>query len=158
MTKHSWIKRSVFAVIGGLVLAGAMGQGCPSFGLFGPAPVTVELVNVTSNPVDPLLWADPDLLFAPEDVAIDINFVAIGDPLAAGEVVTVTLDCVDAGTLLADGDLILGPGGATPSTNLLLLREGEHFICGDTVSFYYEIDQGGAFFVSVDVNDVYLAP
>lgn len=160
MTRRSWFKRISFLLVGGFVLAGAMGQGCPGggFGFPGGSPVTVELVNTTSNPVDAFLWADPGTLFAPEDVAIDPNFVDIGEPLASGELVTVTLDCLDAGTLLVDGDLLLGPTGATPSTNLLLLREGEHFFCGDVVSFYYEIDQGGAFFISADVNDVYLAP
>jgi hypothetical protein len=136
-----------------------MGQGCPSFGvpIIDP-PVTVELVNTTSNPVDAFFWSDPNTLFAIEDVALDINFIDIGEPLISGETVTVTLECIDAGTFLVDGDLLLGPSGATPSTNLLLLREGEHFFCGDIVSFYYEIDAGGAFFISADVNDVYIAP
>jgi hypothetical protein len=48
--------------------------------------------------------------------------------------------------------------GAIESANLILLREGEHFFCGDIVSFYYEIDAGGLFFISADVNDVNIAP
>jgi hypothetical protein len=122
-----------------------------------PGPVTVELVNLTSNPVDALLWADPDLWFAAEDVSIPQNFIDIGPPLVPGDVVTVTLDCLDAGTLLADGDLLV-VGGAITSANLILLREGEHFLCGDIVSFYYEIDGVGGFFISADVNDINIAP
>jgi hypothetical protein len=157
MTRKGWIKRIAFALVGGFVLAGVMGQGCPPFGPPVSPPVTIELVNLTSNPVDAFLWADPDLWFTPEDVSIPQNFIDIGPPLVPGDVVTVTLDCFDAGTLLADGDLLLGVG-AIESANLILLREGEHFFCGDIVSFYYEIDAGGLFFISADVNDVNIAP
>lgn len=123
-----------------------------------PAPVTVELVNATSNFVDPYFWSDPGTLFNPDDVSIPANFVDVGPSLEPGEVVTITLDCADAGTFLADGDLLLVPDGALASENLLLLNEGDHFFCGDIVSFYYEVDDVGGFFISVDVNDVYLAP
>lgn len=157
MTTHGWMKRIVFNLLGGIVLVGVMGQGCPPPGP-SDAPVTIELINLTGNPVDPFLWADPNLLFTPEEVAIPANFVDVGPPLAVGELVTVTLDCFDAGTLLADGDLLLPDGGAIPSSNLILLREGEHFFCGDIVSFYYEIDGVGGFFISADVNDVNIAP
>lgn len=111
MTTHGWMKRIVFGLLGGIVLVGVMGQGCPPPGP-SDAPVTIELINLTGNPVDPFLWADPNLLFTPEEVAIPANFVDVGPPLAVGELVTVTLDCFDAGTLLADGDLLLPDGGA----------------------------------------------
>lgn len=123
-----------------------------------PPPVTVELTNSTSNLVDAFFWSDPGTLFDPDLVAIPANFVDIGPPLEPLETVTVTLECADAGTFLADGDLLLVPSGVLPSENLLLLNEGEHFLCGDIVSFYYEVDGLGGFFISVDVNDVYLAP
>lgn len=124
-----------------------------------PAPVTVELVNTTSNFVDAFFWSDPGTLGVPELVAIPDNFIDVGEPLAPGEVVTLTLDCVDAGTFLIDGDLLLEPtGNPLPSENLLLLNEGLHFLCGDLVSFYYEVDGAGGFFISADVNDVNIAP
>ncbi|MBI4579542.1 MAG: hypothetical protein HY718_07570 [Planctomycetes bacterium] len=160
MPRLQWFRRIGFAILGGFVLAGSMGQGC-SFGLPDPGfgdPVTVELINVTSNPVDAFLWSDPGTQFFPEDVLRPENFVDVGEPLAPRDIVTVVLDCRDAGTLLADGDLLLVPEGAQPSANILLLREGEHFFCGDLVSFYYEVDGAGGFFTSVDVNGVYLAP
>lgn len=156
MSKAGWIKRALLVATGGLVLAGIMAQGCPGPTPIGD-PVTIELINITANPVDAFLWADPGTLFLPEEVAIPPNFVDIGEPLASGEVVTITLDCIDAGTLLADGDLLVGPT-AVPSTNLILLNEGDHFFCGDIVSFYYEIAEGGEFFISADVNDVNIAP
>jgi hypothetical protein len=122
------------------------------------APVTVELVNATSNPVDAFFWSDPGTVDDPALVAIPANFIDVGEPLAPGEVVTLTLDCADAGTFLADADLLLVPDGAMPSANLLLLNEGFHFYCGDIVSFYYEVDGAGGFFISADVNDVNIAP
>ncbi len=159
MYKRGRIRQVIVLLAGGTVLAGVMGQGC-----FGPPPgpggqpVTIELTNITADPVDAFLWADPGTLFTPEDVAIDANFIDVGEPLVPGEVVTVTLDCVDAGTLLVDGDVVVLPA-PVPSSNLLLLREGEHFFCGDIVSFFYEIDPAtGTFFISADVNDVNIAP
>ena len=83
MRKHGCIRRITFALLGGLVLMGVMGQGCPPFTPVTP-PVTIELTNLTGNPVDAFLWADPELFFAPEDVSIPINFVDIGPPLAVG--------------------------------------------------------------------------
>ncbi|HOA74744.1 MAG TPA: hypothetical protein PL151_08825 [Phycisphaerae bacterium] len=123
-----------------------------------PAPVTVELVNATSNLVDAFFWSDPGTLSDPALVAVPVNFVDVGEPLAPGEVVTLTLDCADAGTFLVDGDLLLVPAGTLPSANLILLNEGFHFYCGDIVSFYYEVDGAGGFFISADVNDVTIAP
>jgi hypothetical protein len=123
-----------------------------------PLPVTVELVNSTSNFVDAFFWSDPGTLFIPEEVAISENFVDVGPALAPGDVVTITLECVDAGTFLADADLLLEPVGVLASENLLLLNEGTHFLCGDIVSFYYEVDLDGVFFISADVNDVTIAP
>ncbi len=118
-------------------------------------PVTVELRNTTSNDVDAFLWADPDLLSDPVDVAIPANLIDVGEPLIPDETATVILDCIDAGTLLADGDLLLEPAGdPLASENLVLVRDGEHYVCGDIVSFYYEVDGGGGFFITVDVNDV----
>lgn len=156
MTRKRLPQRIALVLVGGLVLAGAMGQGCPSF-TPGLSPVTVELINATADPVDAFLWADPELWFAFEDVAIDINFIDVGPSLVPGDIVTVTLDCEEAGTLLVDGDILV-PGGEIPSSNLILLREGEHFFCGDIVSFYYEVDATGLFFISADVNDVTIAP
>jgi len=123
-----------------------------------PPPVTVELVNATSNSVDAFLWSDPGTLFDPAFVTIPANFIDVGPPLLPGEVVTVTLDCADAGTLLADADMLLVPTGVLPSMNLILLNEGTHFLCGDLVSFYYEVDGLGGFFISADVNDINIAP
>lgn len=123
-----------------------------------PPPVTVELVNDTSNFVDAFFWSDPGTVFDPDAVAIPANFIDVGPPLAPGELVTITLECVDAGTFLADADLLLEPAGALPSENLVLLNEGTHFLCGDIVSFYYEVDGAGIFFISADVNDFTIAP
>lgn len=116
-------------------------------------PVAVELTDTTSNDVAPYLWADPGTLFTAEEVAIAANAIDIGDPLAPNERATVILECADAGTLLADGDLLTEPDG-TPlaSDNLVLIREGEHYLCGDTVSFYYEVDGVGGFFITLDIN------
>jgi hypothetical protein len=157
MQNLGWVRHSLLVAAGGLVLAGLMGQGCPS-PVPGPdnsgPPVTVELIDLTSNPVDPFLWADPGTLFTPEEVMIPANFIDVGDPLNSGDIVTVTLDCIDAGTLLTDADLLLAPSGTLPSANLILVREGEHYSCGDTVSFYFEVDASGNFFTTVDVNGV----
>jgi hypothetical protein len=85
---------------------------------------------------------------------------SLGPPLNPGtadtlpETVTVSIECRDAGTLVVDGNLILIPTGSEQSANILLLQEGRDFLCGDTVSFYYEIDANDAFFTSVDVNGV----
>jgi hypothetical protein len=159
MCKRGRIKQAAFLLIGGVVLAGVMGQGCPP--VFpdsgGGDPVTVELINLTANPVDAFFWSDPGTLFTPEEVAIDINFIDVGGSLLPGDVVTITLDCFDAGTFLVDGDLLVNLA-AVPSANLILVREGEHFFCGDIVSFYYELDEFGTFFISADVNDVNIAP
>jgi hypothetical protein len=124
----------------------------------GPEPVVVELINFTGNEVDAFFWSDPGTLYDPLLVAIPDNFVDVGPPLLPGDVVTVTLECADAGTFLVDGDMLLSPFDVLPSGNLLLLNEGEHFFCGDIVSFYYEIDGAGGFFISADVNDVNIAP
>jgi hypothetical protein len=162
------MKRVLAIGMAALVLGGTMGGGCdivipvddddedviivpPPVVL---PPVTVELVNATSNPVTPFLWADPATLFFPEEVMIPENFIDIGPPLNAGDVATITLTCADAGTLLTDADLLLAPSGTLPSENLLLLNEGTHYLCGDVVSFYFEVDGAGGFFTTVDVNGV----
>lgn len=163
------IKRIFLALIASTVLAGTLGQGCPDAfpgprpgPIPGPGPidppVTVELINITNDPVDALLWADPGTVPVPEDVSIPVNFIDIGGLLLPGDVATVELECFDAGTLLADGDLLLPSGDAVLSDNLILLLEREDFFCGDLVSFYYEVDVGGIFFISADVNDVTIAP
>ncbi len=156
MRPWSRLRQWIFVLIGGLVLAGTMGQGCLG-GPFGDPPVTVELINTSGVEVDSFLWADPNLLSNPDDVAIPPNLVDVGGALLPEDLVTITLDCTIAGTLLADADF-LPPGVTIPSPNLILLREGEHFLCGDVISFYYEPDTGDGFFISADVNDVTIAP
>lgn len=165
--KHTWL-----VLISGAVLAGATGQGCPGFGggdgseLDGGGapvtfePVTVELINtLPANEVQPFFYSDPGTLDFAEDVMIPANLVDIGPPLAPLEGVSLTLACEDAGTFVMDADMYLAPTGQpAASSNILLLQEGVEFFCGDIVSFYYEVDAGGVFFTSVDVNDVYLAP
>lgn len=146
--------RGLFSPFSSVVLFILLG-GCP--GAVDNAPVTVELNNATDVPVDALLWSDPGTLTDPASVAVPANIIDTGGTLAPGDTVTVTLACIDAGTLLADGDF-LAPGATVPSPNIILLRESEHYFCGDTVSFFYETDGSGGFFISADVNGINIAP
>jgi hypothetical protein len=156
MLKTRRFESALFVLMGGLVLAGTMGQSC-FFPDTGPSTVDVELVNNTTVVVDPFLYADPDIITVPADVVIPANLVDIGGPLNPGEVATVTFDCFDAGTLLADADALL-PGGAIVSENIVILNQEDLFFCGDVVTFTFETDVGGAFFITADVNGVPVTP
>jgi hypothetical protein len=162
MNRRRLMKRIVLTLIGGMVLAGTMGQGC-LFPAPEPDPVTVELTNLTSNEVQPYLWADSAIIDDPK-VIMSTPVIDIGLPLAPGtpdfpaERATATFACADAGTIVVDGDLLLVPDGSLASENILLLQEGRDFNCGDVLSFYYNVDPEGKFFTSVYLNGEYLAP
>ena len=120
-----------------------------------PEVVTVELVNTTEWPVAPFLYTSYyNDIFLPEEIAFEENFVDIGEPLAPGEVVTLDLDCYDAGTLHADADLLLSPTEAVFSLTLPILRDNEHFVCGDLISFVFYDDPTVGFFTEAEVNGV----
>ena len=160
MSRPRPTKSVLVFVIGAVVLAGTMGQGCPGFGLPSAPPVIVELTNNTSQLVDPFLWADPATIDDPA-ILMATPPIPLGLPLnppPPPDVITVTFDCADAGTLVADGDLLLVPSGALASSNILLMQEGFDYFCGDIVTFIYEVDDLGDFFTTVYVNDQYLAP
>lgn len=162
MTRPRLAKKVLLSGAVALVLACTMGQSCVIIPI-GPQPVTVEMTNLTGNQVQALLWSDPGILSVPDDIMLTPPY-NLGPPLnpatatTPAETVTITISCADAGTLVADGNLILVPTGSIPSANILLLQEGRDFLCGDTVSFFYEVTTEGEFFTSVDVNGVYLAP
>lgn len=104
--------------------------------------VTVELVNNTGFLVDPGLFVSGELII-------------IDPPLDPGELLTLDIDCfledvleVDATLLLPDADLL--------AVNVPVLEEGISYLCGDIVTFFFEQDITGQFFVEVAVNDVLL--
>ncbi|MCL2330349.1 MAG: hypothetical protein FWC56_03505 [Phycisphaerae bacterium] len=159
------VKNVLLVVVTGALLAGTMGQGCaiiPPPPPPPPAPVTVELTNNTSMYVQPRVWTDPDWI---DDYRVFMGRdpINVGAPLAPpppNDVISMTFACADLGTLVVDGDLFLVPSGILKSSNILLLQEGEgkEYLCGDTISISYILDQQGNLWTTAFVNGVYLAP
>ena len=161
MNRRRLVRRAALVLVGGIVLVGTMGQGCV---ITFPATKTVdvELTDLTTTQVQAYIWSDPGTIDDPTQL-MTTPPIDIGPPLNPGtsavpaEVARLTFDCGDAGTLVADGDLLL-PTGSVPSSNILVVQQGRDFECGDTISFRYNTDGAGGFFTSVYVNDVLVAP
>lgn len=154
-----------FTLLTALVGLGSLGQSCPSFPF--PPPiggdpvldeVDVELINLTAFEVDPRLFVDPDdTIVDIDDLIREENFVDIGPPLEPDEVVTVTFDCLDIGSVVSDYALLLiSDSEAVESDNGPWLVGGENFLCGDVISFIYIDTPEDGFFTRVEVNGEFL--
>lgn len=167
MSKPDRILRIVIGVFAGFAFIGSLGTGCAGITLNGQGlpdfvsddnfvsddTVLIELVNITEFPVDPGLFVAED-----EDDLLDGDFldeeklVEIDPPVQPGEIVSVEIDCDEAGAIITDALLLVSDEEEVISDNAPLLLEDLDFVCGDIVSFIFAEDQDG-FFTAVEVND-----
>jgi len=149
--------RLVVSALSGLVLMGTTGSSC-NIPFLGPAigpsgTVDVELVNTTAYPVDPGLCVDPEELLLTGSVFRDENLVLVDPAVQPGEIVTLTFDCAEIGTVGTDFALLLvSPTEAVESDNAPAIRQDSDFVCGDVISFIFIDEVGGEFFTRVEVN------
>jgi hypothetical protein len=121
-----------------LILVSLIG-GCEGFdlgGLLGSSRVTVELDNPGQFPVEVVLYiADEQLI--PEALLTTI-----------GEKIEITVDpdsterfsrdCDELQALIIDEARVMIAGLPGPSDDTSVLRDGDNFGCGDTITFTFE--------------------
>ena len=111
--------------------------GCEALvGLLRPSETTVVLVNNSDFDVEVVLFYDDDqniLEALLTDVGQEMQIT-----LAAGEQSTFSRDCDDLqAIIIEDADLLL-IGQLGPEANTDVLRDGDDFGCGDTITFTFD--------------------
>ena len=123
--------------------------------------VLVLLDNRAGFPVDPGLFVHPDETIAFNDLVVEENFVLLGDPpeLQADELgadaAELEFACEDIGAITSYiAFLFLDEEGeeVAESIDSPDLRFGTDFVCGDEITFIYEVDEEGAFRTFVRIN------
>ena len=103
--------------------------------IIGPTLVTVRLVNTGDFPVEVELYYDDEQL-TPEVLLTEIG-QQLEFTVPAGETTTFSRSCDDLQALIIeDADLNI-IGGLGPETNTGVLRDGDDFNCGSTITFTF---------------------
>ncbi len=128
-----------WALIAGLLLPGA---GCDGVALdlsvtpSGGGIVTVTLVNDST-----LYDVDVTLFFHDDDDVFDLVLPTVGTEAAftllPGDEVSFTEECDDLQAIVIDNAELRPFFGDEASTESDILREGEHFECGDEIVFTF---------------------
>ena len=113
--------------------------GCDFIGqIISPQTTRVELVNAGSYPVEVELWYGDE-----QDVPRDI-LTALGEEINRtidpGDTYRFSRDCDDLqAVVIEDADLRI-IGGIGPEEDTDVIRDGEEFGCGDTITFTFRHD------------------
>ena len=73
----------------------------------------------------------------PEDVLTQVG-TEIQFTVAAGEIVTFSRDCDDLQVIIIDDADLRVVGGVGPEAQSDVLRDGDDFSCGDTITFTFD--------------------
>lgn len=123
--------------------------------------VLVLLDNRAGFPVDPGLFVYPDETISFSDLVAEGNYLPIGDPpeLQPDEsgvnAAALEFACEDIGAITSYiAFLFLGgeEDEVAESIDSPDLRQGTDFVCGDEITFIYEVDADGAFRTFVRIN------
>lgn len=159
MCNHSWPVRVLMALSGAVVTAGVLGGTCDGTMLSVPLDgavltyntLMVELVNTTAYPVAPRLFvAEDNDTF---DVDDDENRVYVAEPIPPGQTVGFNFPCGESGAIETDHSVQLGPWGEErESESDPIVRLGDDYDCGDTISFVF-VDEPGEDFDTIVAID-----
>ncbi len=115
----------------------AVNVGCDSLvGLLRPSETTIVLANDSDFDVEIVLFYDED------QNILEALLTEIGEEMTltigAGEQSTFSRDCDDLqGIIIDDADLLL-IGQLGPEVKTDVLRDGNEFGCGDTITFTFD--------------------
>jgi hypothetical protein len=128
------MKKTTTAV--GLLALLAMAPGCNALiNVLSPNRVTVRLINNSDFSVDGELYTD-DEQNIPRSLLIEFGDERTFD-LAPGTMQTFSMSCDDLQAIvIADADLRVATG-ISPETSSSVLRDGDDFRCGDTITFTF---------------------
>ncbi len=117
-----------------MISVGSTLAGC-GFALIGPSRTTVELVNNGAFQVD------VDLFYSDTQEILEILIKELGDELnislAPGATETFSRNCDDLQAIIVDDADLRIIGGAGVDTMSDILRDGDDFRCGDTITFTF---------------------
>jgi len=151
----------VVCLLAGMMLLLLTGARCVVVSDVPLETVLVLLDNRAGFPVDPGLFVHPDETIAFNDLIVEENFILIGDPpeLQADEIgadaAELEFACEDAGAITSYiAYLYLDEEGeeVAESIDSPDLRFGTDYVCGDEITFIYEVDDEGAFRTFVRIN------
>jgi hypothetical protein len=123
--------------------------------------VLVLLDNRAGFAVDPRVFAHPDEMISFNDLVADKNSIELFDPpeLQPDELganaAELLFHCEDARAITSYiAFLFLSEEGnqVAESNDSPDLRQGTDFVCGDEITFIYEVDENGAFRTFVHIN------
>ena len=120
----------------GVLSAVLVCAGCDFLLSLSPATTTVRLVNLSDFPVEVTIFID-DEQDLPEDLLTEVG-TEIQFTVAAGDTMTFSREC-DAFQVMIVGDADLRiVGGIGPEARSDVLRDGDDFSCGDTITFTFD--------------------
>ncbi|MBN1345685.1 MAG: hypothetical protein JXQ73_23535 [Phycisphaerae bacterium] len=128
--RHLAVCMTAAAVLASLAGCGVIGD------LLQPTTVTVRLVNNGDFDVDVVLYISGN-----QDVAKAL-LTSLGDKIeytvGKGETVTFSRDCDDLQAIIVDKADLKVLGGIGPEAESDVLRDGDDFGCGDTITFTFD--------------------
>lgn len=124
-----------FAIAGVALVAGV--AGCDALiGLLQPRTVTIRLVNNSDFDVVVEMFTHDD-----QNVA-EFLITEVGDEInrtvGSGETTTIVGDCDDVQAIIIEDADLQVVGGIGPEANTDVIRDGDDFGCGDTVTFTFD--------------------
>ena len=115
----------------------AANVGCDSLvGLLRPSETTIVLANDSDFDVEIVLFYDED------QNILELLLTEIGEEMrltiGAGEQITFSRDCDDLQAIIIDDADLLLVGQLGPEVKTDVLRDGNEFGCGDTITFTFD--------------------
>ncbi len=115
----------------------AANVGCDSLvGLLRPSETTIVLANNSDFDVEIVLFYDED------QNILELLLTEIGEEMTltigAGEQITFSRDCDDLQAIIIDDADLLVIGQLGPEVKTDVLRDGNEFGCGDTITFTFD--------------------
>lgn len=100
-----------------------------------PKRTRIRLVNNTPFPVEVDLYYS-DTQEAPREIIVALGEEVL-ETVAAGDVLPLTLDCDELQAVVIDDADLRIVGGIGPEEDTEVLRDGDDFGCGDTITFTF---------------------
>ena len=137
-------------VVAALVCLSAGLAGCGSLvGLIRERETTIVLANDSDFPVEIVLF------YGDDQNILEALLTEIGEEmtlaLGTGEQITFSRDCDDLQAIIIDDADLLLIGQLGPEVKTDVLRDGDEFGCGDTITFTFE-HSDALFDFSIAVN------